>query len=227
MKQLFSYCIFIISILLAQNSFAKLEVPVTKYNFGEVKEGEIVEHSFKVINQSNNPVNIESVKPDCGCTVPEYSKTIAPKSEGFVKLKVNTKGFKGNIIKTTTIRTNDDTLPQFTLVLEGKVLVAIDVSTNNILFYGPDTKGQKKTVTIVAQKEVPLELVLKKNTLGDKIAHTLVEKVKGKSFELVLECLEGPEASFHGELVFDTNYQDQREIVIRVRKMPLQRQRGS
>lgn len=217
--RLFILTIFSTFLLLTGTSFGDLEIPETKFNFGEVNEKQIVEHVFKIKNNSKIPVEILSVSPDCGCTVADYSKRIEPGGTGYVKLVLNTKGFKGQITKSSVVRTTDEQKKEFVLVLEGKVRVPIDVSPQNVLFYGPDTKGQKKVITIEAKKTEPLELKFLNSSLEGKVSYTLKETEKGKLFRVELECLEGAEADFTGEIRFQTNYKEEPEIKIMVRKM--------
>jgi len=44
------------------------------YDFGTVKEGATVEHSFKFKNTGNAPVILAQVSASCGCTTPDYTK---------------------------------------------------------------------------------------------------------------------------------------------------------
>ena len=49
------------------------------YNFGTVKEGDIVNHTFDFVNTGNVPLLITNAKSTCGCTVPDWPKeAIAP-----------------------------------------------------------------------------------------------------------------------------------------------------
>jgi len=222
-RRFFPLMLCFVLFMFTELAFGRLEVPQTRFNFGEVEEKEIVEHVFKIINSSSVPIDIISVTPDCGCTVADFTKRIEPNQTGFVKLKLDTRGFKGFVTKSSIVKTSDDTNREFVLVLEGNVKVPIDISSRNVLFHGSDTKGQKKQIIIKAQKSEPLSIELVRNTLEGKISHKLEEKEKGKTFELTLECLEGAEASFYGELVFKTNYNQEPEIKIMVRKMPLKK----
>jgi hypothetical protein len=47
----------------------------TDHNFGDIKKGEKVEHVYEVTNTGTNPLIISNVKPGCGCTVPDYTKS--------------------------------------------------------------------------------------------------------------------------------------------------------
>ena len=61
-------------------------------------------------------LHITDVKPSCGCTAPEYDKTIKPGAEGKIVLNVDTKTFQGPISKSALILTDDPEKPQITPV---------------------------------------------------------------------------------------------------------------
>lgn len=87
---------------LAVISFDNLE-----YDFGTIKEGDIVEHTFKVKNTGDAPLIIQSAQPSCGCTVPDFTKDPIPAGgEGFVKAKFDTKGKTNAQNKTITVTAN-------------------------------------------------------------------------------------------------------------------------
>ncbi|MFW5659430.1 MAG: DUF1573 domain-containing protein, partial [Bacteroidota bacterium] len=44
------------------------------HDFGSMKEGEVVEHTFNFKNVGKSDLIIQKVKPSCGCTVPEYTQ---------------------------------------------------------------------------------------------------------------------------------------------------------
>ncbi len=62
-------------------------------DFGKVKEGEVLEVSFRFINTGDKNLVISDVKPGCGCTDGEKpAEPIAPGKEGVIKAKFNSKG---------------------------------------------------------------------------------------------------------------------------------------
>lgn len=91
------------------------------YDFGQVKQGEIVKAKFKVSNTGDVPLNIVRVEPSCGCTVANYTKEpILPGETGFVSGEVNTNGFLGEIRKSLSVLAN--TAPTTTtLTIKGVV----------------------------------------------------------------------------------------------------------
>jgi hypothetical protein len=94
----------------------------TAYNFGSVKEGEIVEYSFRFKNSGKNPLVILNAQASCGCTVPEKpEEPIAPGNTGSIKVKFNSDKRSGEARKTITVTSN--ARPEFpVLILKGTVV---------------------------------------------------------------------------------------------------------
>lgn len=53
---------------------AKFEFAEIIHDFGTIKEGEIVNHSFKFTNVGKKPMLISEATTTCGCTVPNWPK---------------------------------------------------------------------------------------------------------------------------------------------------------
>ena len=57
------------------------------HDFGNVKKGETVEHTFKFTNIGKEKLVVEFASGSCGCTVPDYPKgAIAPGESGEIKV---------------------------------------------------------------------------------------------------------------------------------------------
>lgn len=79
----------------------------TEYNFGNVKEGTLVEHTFKFKNVGEAPLIIQNASASCGCTVPSYSKEPIPVGgTGEIQVKFDSKSRVGVQNKTITITAN-------------------------------------------------------------------------------------------------------------------------
>ena len=97
-----------------QSNEAKPEGPLpviefdnTSFDFGTVKEGEKVTHTYQVKNTGEAPLLIESAKASCGCTTPEWTKEPIPVGgTGFVKAGFDSQGKSGKQNKTITIIAN-------------------------------------------------------------------------------------------------------------------------
>ena len=98
-----------------------IEYDKTTFDFGTIKEGEKVSHTYHVKNTGDAPLIIQNAQPSCGCTVPEWTKTPIPAGgTGFVKAEFDSKGKQGVQDKIITVTAN--TWPKVT-TLRFKALV--------------------------------------------------------------------------------------------------------
>jgi len=87
-------------------------VEQTKHDFGSMKEGDKVRHTWVVKNAGPNPLFISNVQTSCGCTAPSFSKEpILPGATGDVTLEFNSAGKAGNVQKNALIIANADNAP--------------------------------------------------------------------------------------------------------------------
>lgn len=94
------------------------------YDFGKIKQGDVVSHIFTFKNTGNNPLQITNIKPSCGCTTPNWSKDpVAPGAEGTVELKFNSAHKSGTQIKSVTLYMNTEPMVR-TLTFKGEVTQA-------------------------------------------------------------------------------------------------------
>ncbi|REE00586.1 DUF1573 domain-containing protein [Marinoscillum furvescens] len=83
------------------------EFPEESHDFGEIKEGDVVEKIFKFKNTGEAPLIISSATASCGCTVPVWPKEpIGVGEEGEIKVRFDSKGKPGIQNKTVTITAN-------------------------------------------------------------------------------------------------------------------------
>lgn len=79
----------------------------TEHNFGDIKQGDVVEHTFTFTNTGTQPLVIERVEATCGCTTPSYTKEpVMPGKTGTVTAKYNSTGQMGLQKKPITIHSN-------------------------------------------------------------------------------------------------------------------------
>jgi hypothetical protein len=78
------------------------------HNFGDIKEGEKVEYSFKFTNTGSSPLLIEDAISSCGCTVPEWPKEpIKPGQTGYMKVIFDSRGKSGYTEKEISVKINN------------------------------------------------------------------------------------------------------------------------
>ena len=78
------------------------------YDFGEVKDGEIVEVDFNFTNTGKSDLIIFDASASCGCTVPEYPQNIKiePGKKNKLKVRFDTSNKPGKQMKSVTLTTN-------------------------------------------------------------------------------------------------------------------------
>jgi hypothetical protein len=96
-----------------------------EYDFGQVKDGEIVRHNFTFTNSGETPLVIQRAKASCGCTVPTWTKEpVAPGETGEIAVEFNSKNKPGMQTKTITVTANFDGGINKVLRIKGEVLPA-------------------------------------------------------------------------------------------------------
>lgn len=79
-----------------------------RFDFGEVVEGDFVEHKFVFTNTGKADLLIHDVRAECGCTVPNDwpKQAVKPGESSSVSVKFNTEGKEGQQVKRITITAN-------------------------------------------------------------------------------------------------------------------------
>jgi len=86
-----------------------IEFDKTEYDFGDVKEGDVIEGVFNISNTGKVDLIITSAKASCGCTVPEWPKeAIKPGESAELKFSFNSRGRTGKQSKSITLKTNTE-----------------------------------------------------------------------------------------------------------------------
>lgn len=81
----------------------------SSFDFGNIKEGEKVEHTFTFENTGAQPLVVSSAQASCGCTIPEWTRDpVLPGKEGKITVKYNSSGKEGAITKTVSVYANTE-----------------------------------------------------------------------------------------------------------------------
>jgi hypothetical protein len=84
-----------------------LQFTDTVHNFGTIREGEKVEHTFSFTNTGKAPLLISGASASCGCTVPDFPREpITPGKTGIIRVSFDSKGKPGLQDKTVTVSAN-------------------------------------------------------------------------------------------------------------------------
>jgi len=146
--------------LFAEAAPPRIAVENADFSFGEVYQGDKVSHTFTFANQGGSVLKIDKVKSSCGCTAALVSaKELAPGASGEVRATFDSTRFRGGVVKTVYLYTNDPLNQVVQLHLRGKVMEEVQVSTTRVVI-GPLEPGVVGTsiVTLTNRSEQTLKL---------------------------------------------------------------------
>jgi hypothetical protein len=116
-------------ILMSANG-PKIEFKEKSWDFGNVKQGKVLDYVFKFTNKGDAPLIIKNVRTSCGCTaVLVKDKEIDPGKNGEIKVSFNTRGYGGNVSKYIYVESDDSSQPTAQL----EVKASIDVPPRPII----------------------------------------------------------------------------------------------
>lgn len=80
---------------------------VKEHDFGDIKQGDVVEHTFEFKNAGKTPLILAGVQTTCGCTATKWSQQpILPEKTGTITVQFNSSGKQGIQNKVVTIKSN-------------------------------------------------------------------------------------------------------------------------
>jgi hypothetical protein len=117
MKRIFT---LIFGVVVAMAAFAQTVTPPTAktgpmiswekatHDFGDIHQGDVVEHTFKFTNTGTEPLIVTNVQVSCGCTVPKGwpRDPVAAGAKGEITIAFNSTGKSGKQNKVVTVVSN-------------------------------------------------------------------------------------------------------------------------
>jgi len=93
------------------------------WDFGQVKEGLILQHGFILKNKSQKPLNITGTHTSCGCTVSKVEKnTLLPGEETLIGVKFNSAGYSGPVEQYVYVNTDEVENPILKFTVKAQVI---------------------------------------------------------------------------------------------------------
>jgi len=121
--------------------------------------------------------------------VAQFDRAIPPGGEGKVTLKVNLKGYQGNVKKTATVFTNDPQNQRASLTLQGNVKAQIEVRPSpNVALRGLADQLEEKTIDLVSTSQ---RFTIQKvdSNLEGKAGYKIETVEEGKHYRLKITNL--------------------------------------
>ena len=104
------------------SNFTTIQWLDTMLSFGSIKQGEKITLKFRCKNTGSKPLVLTNVRPECGCTIADYSKeAILPNKEGWVSASFDSKRFCGEVHKSVLASSNTHNDPERNLQFTGTI----------------------------------------------------------------------------------------------------------
>jgi len=93
------------------------------WDFGRVKEGEVLEHSFILRNSQDKPLFISFMATSCGCTVSQTpKKNLSPGEYTPINVKFHTQGYSGLVQQHVYVHTDNPSAPVIKFSVKAEVV---------------------------------------------------------------------------------------------------------
>lgn len=161
---LLSFSVFS-SLLFAQLMQPQLVLQQKEFDFGDIKQGEVVSHTFVLSNNGGDLLKITNVQASCGCTAAAPEKNeLGPGESTNLTVKFNSAGRLGKQTKTVKIFSNDPQNPEMLLTISCNILKPSEAGSGNPVIYITETQYDFGKVNE-----------------GDKVNHTFTFVNKGSA----------------------------------------------
>jgi hypothetical protein len=151
--------------------------------------------------------------------VANFDRAIPPGGVGTITLKVDTRGYNGNIVKGALVKTNDPAQQAVNIAVRANVLPDILVEPGGaILLSGIAGDDVRQTVRIRPGDDFPLEIQkVNSDELGNQIDYKLTKGKDRRGYELVVNVKGGEPRRLSGRLYLVTNHPEKRDLILPVR----------
>ena len=98
-----------VSNIMPAGAFPKFTFEQEEHNFGQIRDGDIVSHTFRFTNTGEAPLIISKATAACGCTVPQWPKQPIPAGgSGEIQVQFDSSNKPGMQNKVVTITANTE-----------------------------------------------------------------------------------------------------------------------
>ena len=141
----------------------RIEFNSTNLDIGSAMAGRPIDHTFIFTNSGDQPLEINDVRPTCGCTIAgTWDRRLEPGRSGSIPIRYTPAEYGDpEIFKTVIVLCNDPNRSNVVLQIKGRIWKPIEVKPTIITFSmtGSDCQtNQTRLVHIVNNMKEPLAL---------------------------------------------------------------------
>lgn len=200
-----------------QRSVPEISVDATEYHFGEISQGEVVEHTFILRNHGNEVLKITDVEiGGQGLTI-NVNNSIEPRSSVDAVVKLDTRRYRRRTKASLKLSFDKPGIKPLVLTMGGVVIPPIDILPMPAAFLsrfvGEDTT---RTLTIQNNEKNPLTIT-KLESRGSHFTTRLETESAGELYQLHISAPEDTKPGRYQEfLVVHTNNPEYPRIQLQV-----------
>lgn len=220
--------LLLFSILLTPNCGKKIEGPAIRfdsevYNFGNIKQGGNIYHTFSYSNPGSDTLVLENIHPSCpSCTrIKEYDKIIAPGGKGKIRVNYEAKGGPRPVDHKIYITTNIPDRARITLTLNGNItreekIDTIQVMPNLLDFGRIETTDSIRDCSVRVYNFFEKPLLITDITPSNKKTEVWVETTAEDKEYIIHIRLHSPykKGENRETITLKTNLEEQPEILV-------------
>jgi hypothetical protein len=92
------------------------------WDFGKVKEGDVLKHDFELKNESENTLTVKDIHTSCGCTVSKVQKNIlSPGESTIIEVEFKSKGYSGKVQQFVYVNTDSLDKPIIKFIIKAEI----------------------------------------------------------------------------------------------------------
>lgn len=224
MRLRLSVCTLVATLFIVNVACAAPELAVERgnFNFGSVPQGKKVQHTFRIKNSGDAPLQIKKLEAACGCTaVKPSTSVIQPGKSADIEVIFDSTSFSGKVVKTVTMTSNASKTPSYTFSMEGTVTEELQVTPRQLSLGALNVGAAKQAVISVTNNAgSPVKLLAVNVTSSSLQIKPTIKKAElkpGETGTIELAVTARPEAKIlSGYLHIITSSAQKKEITVPV-----------
>jgi len=199
-----------------QNGYPVRLYPAT-HDLGEVRWGNILKYTFRLVNTSHQEVVIERIDTSCGCTAVEASShRLRPSERGSVTVWLNPTGFVGKMENVVHLYLQGFQQPA-TFHIQADVNPLL-VPSLPVIDFGRVKPGKRVSTTITLRNSSGQQVqVTRLHSSVDYIHARLLSSVHDRHPVIAISLIDPPVGRLYARLSVQTSLQERSQIDIPIR----------
>jgi len=115
--------LLLLSFIFLQFAYAEDKIiDPNEWDFGKVKQGEVLKHDFIFRNMTADTIKITGINTSCGCTASQSDKkSLKPGESTMINVSFNSKGYLGQVSQFIYVNTDNANFPTVKFTIRAEV----------------------------------------------------------------------------------------------------------